>query len=559
MREPAAETSLALAHDALERGDWEDARAAFGQALAEAETAQAREGLSWAAWWLDDGEMAIRERETAYRLYRQEGDDIGAARMAMWLGVDYADFRGEMAIARGWRERARSLLDGRPIAPEHGWMPLLECWTPIVAGEDPQVFRRRADEALAVARHCGDPDIGIVALAVQGFAQVGEGSVDDGMKRLEEAAAAVLGGELEDEHWGLKVYCLLIAACERVRDFGRAAEWCGRMQEMADRMRIADAQGICQVHYGAVLVSCGDWSHAEASLARATDLLAASRRPWVAEAAVRLANLRARQGRMDEAAELLHGAPGHPLTALAWAELSLEAGRPRDGEDLIERFLRHVPATNRFERVAALDLLVRICTLSGNRDRAGEALAELEAIADAVATLALRGTACLAKAVVAVAMEDPDRARACCEDAVDLFERSGMPYDEALARIELAGVLVTLGRLERARTEAGAARATLDRLGARPASERAGAMLADIERSMTDGRRGYTEARAADLSPRQVEVLRLVASGKTNKAVAAELFLSEKTVDRHLSNIFNKLGVSSRTAATAYAYRHNLV
>lgn len=556
MSEARPESPLAHAQAALDRGDWRVAHAGFEHALATAETAEAWEGLSWAALGLDDGEQAIHARQAAYRLYRHAGDDVSAARMAMWAGKDHEEFRGELAVARGWRQRAHRLLQAQPTVPEHGWLALLDCWAALQLGEDPEQARRCAGDAINVAEQCNEPDIGIVALAVDGLALVGAGKVDDGMKRLDEAATAVLGGELRHEIWSLVVFCLLIYACERVRDLGRAAQWCEMMREAADRIRHTASQGICRTHYAAVLTFGGRWDEAEATLAEAAARFEASWPPQVAETHVRLAELRRRQGRAEEAAADLRRFEWHPLAMLGLAELALDAGRIEDAEALVERFLRHVPVTNRLARAPGLELLVRIDADTGHRQRAAATLAQLEAVADAVGTDPLRATTGFAEALVAARAGEAERARAGFEDAVMLFDRCGLPFEAARARLELAELLVSLDRLERAREEALAARQVLADLGAGLLLPRGDALVERIDRRMA----GHATA-AADtpLTPRQTEVLRLVAQGLSNREIAAALGISDHTVHRHVGNILLRLDAPTRAAAASRAASRGLI
>jgi FAD/FMN-containing dehydrogenase len=154
--------------------------------------------------------------------------------MALWIGSDYEDFRGEIPIGRGWREKAKRLLEGLPRAAEHAWLPLFEAEAALLLEGDSAVARRCAQEAVALARQCHVPDIQIVALAAQGLAQVEEGDIDAGMRCLDEAVATALAGELEEQFWANRIVCYLIFACERVRDHDRAAQWCHRMREVAD-------------------------------------------------------------------------------------------------------------------------------------------------------------------------------------------------------------------------------------------------------------------------------------------------------------------------------------
>lgn len=548
---------VARGNDALARSAWAEARAAFEEALAETESAEAWEGLSWAAWWLDDGDATIRAREAAYRLHRQAGDDADAARMAMWLATDHEDFRGDLAIGRGWRQRARRILDDLPVCAEHGWFAVIEADVALVLEEDPVAARRCAAEAAAAARRCeGSGDIAILALAIEGLARVGEGEIDHGMSLLDEAAAAVMGGELQDEVWAIKILCYLIFACERVRDFDRATQWCDRLRELADRIQLTLAQGVCRAHYGSVLMSRGKWDEAEDQLGRSAEQLEASRPPWVGEALVRLAELRRRQGRPEEAAGLLKQAEGHPVALLGLAEIALDAGRLADAGELVERFLRHVPEANRLQRAAALELSVRVATLAGRRGEAAEALAGLQAISEHARTLPLRGAASFSAGLMAAAEGDRERARTCLEDAVDLFERGRTPYEAARARLELAGVLASLARPERARTEADAARATFEALGASFSAARAAALLASI-----DGRASPADAAAADspLTGRQAEILRLVSRGSSDREIAAALGLSEHTVHRHVANILMRLDMPTRAAAAAHAAANGLI
>jgi LuxR family transcriptional regulator, maltose regulon positive regulatory protein len=229
---PSLAALLEQGNQALEQGAWEEARERFETANSQTQTGEAHEGLSWVEWWANNGDSTIRLREKAYRLYRQAGDDVGAARAAMWIATDYEDFRGEFSIGRGWRQRAHRLLADCPLCAEHGWLGILEGDAALLIEEDTTKARRCAAEAVAVARQCGVADMESVAHAIEGLALVGEGQVEEGMKRLDEIAAAVLGQEFQDETWANKVMCYLIYACERVAISGvlrNGARRCARL------------------------------------------------------------------------------------------------------------------------------------------------------------------------------------------------------------------------------------------------------------------------------------------------------------------------------------------
>jgi hypothetical protein len=239
---------------ALARGDWENARAAFEAALGEEETAEALEGLGMAAWWLDDAATTFEARERAYRLYRERGERVAAARLARWLAWDYNAFRGEPAVANGWLQRAHRLLDGIEAGAEHGWLALREGEVALLLGNDTGKARELAVSSAELGRSLGEIDLEMVGLALEGLALVSEGRVEEGMRRLDEASAAAMAGELRDLNAVGASCCYLIFACERVRDYDRAAQWCERVKEFCRRWRIRPLFAVCRTHYAAVLV-----------------------------------------------------------------------------------------------------------------------------------------------------------------------------------------------------------------------------------------------------------------------------------------------------------------
>lgn len=553
--DPARTDSLLAGREALQRADWAEARACFEEALRREETAEAHEALSWACWWLDEFEPVVQAREAAFRLYRRQHDDLGAARMAIWLASDYCDFRGEAAISSGWLRRAGSLLESLPVAPEHGWLRLIEADTVLTFAGDVPAARRASASATEIARKLGDFDLMMMALAVQGFTLVCEGDVAAGIRCLDEAAAAASAGELTRQSAPIWILCYLIYSCERVRDFDRAAQWCQRMREVADRLHFLFPRGICRVHYAGVLMLRGRWSEAESELAEAQTLFSGRRPPWTAESRVRLAELRRRQGRFDEAEQIFREMESHPLALLGLAELSLDKGRPRDANEFCERLLRQLAESARYQRVDVLELVVRAAALLGEHTRVAEALAEIEALSEKADTLPLRAARCFSAAMAAVAAGDLERSRGFLEDAADLFEKCSTPYEEARARLELAGVLASLGRLSRAGSEAEKARAVLERLGSRFQAGRARALLKDLERRAAEG----STADKSVLTARQAEILRLIAKGESDRRIAAALGLSEHTVHRHVANILTRLAQPSRAAAVAYAASRRLI
>ncbi|HEY6214791.1 MAG TPA: hypothetical protein VIW45_21000, partial [Vicinamibacterales bacterium] len=219
-----------IGDEALARGAWTDARAAFEAVLATEEIPEALEGLGLAAWWLDLAETVFDSRERAYRLYLARDERAAAARVAVWLAWDCWAFRGEHAVANGWLQRARRHLEGQPSCPERAWLDVREASLCLLEEGDPERAHALAAEGIRVAREVGNVDLEMLGRAVQGLALVASGAVAEGMRLLDEVNAAVVAGELTDlVAIGLSS-CYLIAACERVRDYDRAVQWCTRLK-----------------------------------------------------------------------------------------------------------------------------------------------------------------------------------------------------------------------------------------------------------------------------------------------------------------------------------------
>jgi ATP/maltotriose-dependent transcriptional regulator MalT len=534
----AATDALEAGHEALARGEWADAHARFEGALAARETPGAWEGLSRAAWWASDEQATMAARERAYRGYRDAGDVCGAARMAVWLGSDHLDFRGDDALAVAWMRRAKALLEGHESCGEHGWTTLLEADLALLVDGEPERAARIAEDALALASALGDRDIEVVGLAILGSALIASGAVDAGVDRLDEAGALAVGERFADvvaPGWAL---CHTVSACTAVGDFGRAAQWCRALERFSERWAARHFFGICRTAYGGVLTTRGDWISAELELTNAIDDLDAARPGLVAPAAVRLGQLRARQGRADEARRLYETALPLPQAVVAIGELDLEEGDAAGAADAAERVLRRLSAASALERLAAIELLARARSAARQHEAAHAAVDEVEKVAMALGTPYMHGRACHVAAEVLLADGAADGARLRAEDAVDLFCACSAPYEAARARLVLAGALTALERPERAEAETKAAREAFALLGARH-----------------DGRATAGE----DLTPRELDVLRLVAHGLSDGEIADRLFLSPHTVHRHVANVRTKLRLPSRAAAVAHATRAGLL
>jgi LuxR family maltose regulon positive regulatory protein len=539
---------------ALARGAWAEARAIFEQELEAHETIDALEGLSWAAWWVEDVATCLAARERAFRLSRREGDLRRAAMLAIWVADDYLILRGERAIANGWFQRAARILEELDTCPEHGWLDALLGYVATVDG-DPANAKVLALQARELGRRLGVVSLEMFALAVEGLALVNEGEVAHGMGCLDEATAAALAGEFEEIVAAGWTFCFLLNACERVRDYERAAEWCRKVEAFSRAMKTNFVTLACRAHYGAVLTWHGQWHEAERSLTEATGL-GAERPSWSGLAIVRLADLRRRQGRFAEAEDLLEQRPGNPLAPVVMAELALDQGDAPAAVHLLEPVLRRIPADNRTLRAAPIEVMVRARLAVGDREEAATHLTELRAIADALGTRPLHASLNLCEGLVAAEAGDEDTAREKLEDAVHLFTASGGSFELARARLELARVYALLGREDAAVREATLALRQLDEIRAIAEAARGRDLLRTLGAPAKATR---VSRRDRILTPREVEILRLVSDGLTDGQVAAHLVLSKHTVHRHLQNTYAKLGCSSRAAAVAKANRLNLL
>jgi ATP/maltotriose-dependent transcriptional regulator MalT len=520
--------------EALSDGRWEEARRAFERALADGETAAALEGLGIASRWLGATGPMFRAMTQSYRLYRRADDRRSAARTALQLALGEIYFRMEPAVALGWLARAERLLDGLEPTPEGALTMCVRANVALGMDKDLERALATAREAQRYARAAGAFDMEMMALAIEGLALVCAGEVERGMGLLDEATAAAVGGEVEDPDAISTTCCALIDACKRVRDYNRASQWCDQVREFCERWSDQLTFAACRAHYADVLIWRGAWADAEAQLVGNLGPLAAIHRLRVADSLVRLAELRRRQGRLTDAADLLAQAEGHWLAPLVGSALALDRGDAKQASQAAERYLRRVPPDLVTERAGGLELLARSSVRTGDLDAARAACGELAVVADRVGTAPVRASAALAAGVLAAGEQRLEDARRLLEDAVDLFGTSEGRYEAARARQELGAVLAGLGQERAAAHELRTAASGLSALGAAASSA-------------SDG---------AGLSPRELEVLRLIARGRSNQEIAAELFLSIRTVERHVSNIYDKIGAagkSARAAAASYA------
>jgi DNA-binding NarL/FixJ family response regulator len=537
--------ALEAARDAYRRHDWAGARERFTAARAAGELAAADlDALADAAWWLGDVDEASAVLEAACRRHLDEGRPGPAAMAAMGIAVNHF-LRGDGVLGSGWVGRAQRLLRDQPEGPEHGYALFLELEGGL-AGGDAAAVAGAAARVRDLGRRYADPNLVAGGDLFEGRALVRQGRMAEGMALLDEAMLAVLSGQLRPE-WAGNIYCHLMAAFHELADVRRAAEWTeatGRW--LAGLPAAVLFTGICRVHRSQVLQLKGAWAQAEREATLVCQDLAELHVAAVAEGHYQLGELRRLRGELagaEDAYRQAHRLGRDPQPGLAL--LRLAQGRAATASASIRAALAAVSA-DRLARARLCAAQVEIALAAGEPEVAGRACEELQQTASTYGSSGLEAAALQARGAVLGAGGRPEAALPTLRAACRRWQELDAPYEAARVRLLLAAAYRALGDGDAAMRELDEAEAVFGRLGAGPDAARVAAAL--------HGR----PALPAGLTGREAEVLALVAAGRTNREIAETLVLSHKTVARHLSNIFAKIGVTSRTQAAAYAFQHGL-
>jgi ATP/maltotriose-dependent transcriptional regulator MalT len=504
------------------------------------------ERLAVAAYLAGRDDESARAWERAHAGWTELGDPDRAARCGFWLGFGLL-LRGETAQANGWLARAARLIDAAGVeCVTRGYLQVVTCLVAMEGG-DPEAADAAAREVDEVAGRFGDRDLLALGMLCRGEAALALGETARGAMLFDEAMVAVTTGELSSITTGI-VYCGVIASCVDNFDLRRAAEWTEALDRWsATQPDLVPFRGQCLVHRSQLLQAHGDWAEASSEADRARRHLSDPAHPALGLAMYQQGELHRLRGRFADAERAYRAAsregrePAPGLALLRLAEGNLDAAVVA-----IRRMVEE--SRGRLAHAEMLAACVDIMLGAGDIEEARAALDGLTKIADAADVPVLAAMTAYATGSVLLAAGDAPEALGALRRAFEAWRELDMPHHAARARVRIGLACRAVGDHEAAGLELDAARATFERLGAEPDL----AALASLTSSDSPHRPG-------GLTERECEVLRQVAAGKSDREIAVALVISEHTVGRHLQNIFRKLGLSSRAAATAYAYEHDLI
>ena len=541
--------------DALELGRASFARQAWGDAYAQLSAEDRKsplapddlERLGTAAYLLGKDEECFGLGERGYHEWLRRGDEVGAARCAFWLGFGLMN-RGETARAGGWLARARRLLDeGEHDCVEQGYLLVPVALQGLFEGDGASAYAA-FEQVGKVGARFGDRDLVVLSQLGRGQALTMLGKPGEAMPLFDEAMVAVTAGEVSVMVVGI-VYCAVIEACQEAFDLRRAQEWTAALSRWClSQPDLVPYRGQCLVHRAEIMQLHGAWPDAMDEVRRARERLSQPPgQPAVGAAIYQQGELHRLCGEFAQAEEAYRqgsqwGRESQPGLAL----LRLAQGQVDAATAGIRRAMDESPQGS--ARAKLLAAYVEIALVAGDVAAARGAADELAQLAADFDAPLLEAVATHAQGAVLLAEGDDRGALAALRRAWRAWQGLDAPYEAARARVLIGLACRKVGDEDAARMELDAASWVFQHLGA----------ATDVARVEMLSRTPDVRS-AGGLTSREVQVLRLVASGKTNRAIAADLCLSEKTVARHVSNIFTKLALSSRAAATAYAYEHELV
>jgi DNA-binding CsgD family transcriptional regulator len=500
------------------------------------------ESYAWSAGLCGRDNDAFRLLGRLVQVHLDQGDPASAARFAFWYGMRLLA-SGQAGRSAGWLARAQRLAEQQDCAAR-GYVLIPRIFRAL-AESDLEEAQTAAATAVGIADRFGDADLRALVSSLLGCTCLRQGDVSAGLRALDEAMVAATSDELTPAATGL-VYCNVLAGCQAIYALDRSQEWTDAFAAWCDSQPdLVPFSSACLVYRAELMQWAGAWPEAMAEARRAERCAAAARGESAADACYQQAEIHRLRGDYAAAEAAYRSASQHGRDPQPGMSL-LRLGQGRAGEAARSIRLALGATSDRLHRARLLPAFVEIMVAAAQIDEARQGRDELVALARQFQTEVLRAMADHATAAVALAEDEPAAALEPLRRSLRVWQHVGAPYIVARQRLLLARACRRLGDEDSARLELGLAREAFARLGAAP------------DLAALDLPRLPVEV-DTPLSTRELEVLRLVATGKTNKAIAKALYLSEKTIDRHVSNIFHKIDVASRSAATAFAYETGLV
>jgi len=535
--------------EAFVRRAWPDAFESLSRADQAAPLgAEELELLATSAYMLGRDDEHIRTLERAHHAHVDAGDTPRAVHCAYWIGHNLM-LRGDMGPATGWFARGQRLLEREERdCAERGYLLIPALVGHAIAGDHKGAYET-ATEIAEIGTRFADRDLIAIGVHEQGHALVRLGRFEDGLRLLDEVMVAVTAGELSPIVTGI-VYCNTIGFWQSVYELRRAREWTEALTRWCEQQPDMVAHtGVCLVHRAEIMQLQGAWDAALEEARRAGERFSEGvlnervcGKAYYRQGEVH--RLRGERGAAEDSYREASRRGYEPQPGLAM--LRLAEGKGDAASSAIRRALDE--ASQPRVRAALLPAYVEIMLAGGEVEEARSACRELETISGAHRSDLLRAMSAQARGALALAEGDPQAALVALREAWHAWQELEAPYEAARVRVLVGLGCRAVGDEDTAAWELDAARDVFDRLGAGPDVARVDSLKASPQAAAAHG-----------LTQRELQVLRLVAGGATNRSIAAELVLSERTIDRHVSNIFAKLRVSSRAAATAYAYEHDLV
>jgi len=549
----AVTTMLERGRQAFANREWKKAYRQLSAADAESPLEPADlECLAQAAWLNGhDAESLALFRRTHHVLV-DAGQRQRAAHWGFWLSF-HAMLAGDSAQSTGWLARMQRLVADQPQGAEQGYVGVLSGLRQM-AQADAEGARASFEQAVSLAERFGDRDLLAFGLLGRGQALIQSQRIADGVAQLDEAMVAVATGEVSPMAAGI-VYCAVIVTCQRIFDLQRCREWTQALNDWcATQPDLVPYRGECLIHRSEILQLKGDWPGAISEAERAIEVCSGRAGNVAGRALYQCAELLRLRGAFERAEAMYREAgnrgtePQPGLSLLRLTQGDVGAAKAAMLRIVDETRPSSKSGGSVAARVQVLRACVEIMIATDEIEIARSAAGELEAAAAGTEAPFLRASSAQATGALRLAEGDAHAALPALREAWTAWQQVDAPYESAQVRVLIGRACRCLGDEETARSHYEAAALIFERLGAAPA-------LVELEKPATRPR----PIPGNPLSNRELEVLRLVVKGQSNRQIAARLFISEHTVAGHLAHIFDKLGVASRTAATAFAFEHKLL